>query len=1002
CSELSTTRIDLLATHKELRVIGLGVMQRRFGERIPEIEARNLPRVSPASSVDLVPWIRENEIGMDTIIETPFGRRQAIYCDYTASARAVRPIENYILDHVLPLYGNTHSSVTVTSEQTTLFVHEARQEIRAMTGAGDGDSVLFVGSGSTAAVELLIHLMQPEKLVVILSTHEHHSNTLPWRAVAEACYYVQESADGGIDHGDLVRVLEKVSQAHPQSQLLAAFTACSNITGICMDVSKISATLRKYKALSVWDCASSAPYVEINVNGTHPVDAAFFSGHKFVGGVSSPGVLIVKKALIKATVPKRVGGGTVFFVSTSGEWYLKDAEYREEGGTPDSVGIIRLALAVKLKRAIGEGTIEALEEQKSERFLKGLKSCPNVVLLGAPRVNHRLAVFSFLVKDQHFGLFFHHNYISALLNDLFGIQSRAGCMCAGPYAQYLMGIDEELALQYLDALREADGLDRTHLRRVGEYSSNEMLRPGFTRVSIPYFWTDDQVDYLVECIRFVSERAADFIHLYQLNCESAEWHHYKQRTFHARKWLGYISFNSNGMVVEEKKRDMSPPLSISVSLTEAHRLADESLAAMERMPVPDGRSAVDDRYAYLRWFVLPIEVVERTRGVSVTYPSLPYHPRQYAELEKQHEPSLRSFEETDHIVPDDDSQSEHEVFPRESDSENQCQPCDFAKDVAAECPLNPADGNKGLLGEFGTDEELEDAKVLDDWDKRIVVRPRQLSAAEEVRIPWHQPPLEMYRRVSEAIHGLDMIKEGDKILVCLSGGKDSLSLLHILHFYQMRCRKNKSTNFELGAITVDPGSTAYNPRPLIDYCRSLNIDYFYEEQDIIGAAKKLNNVRSICAFCSRMKRGRLAAAAQLHGWNVLAMGQHLDDVAESFFIAAFQNGNLSTMKAQYLTRDGTLRVIRPLIFVRERALREFAESKGLPVVAENCPACFNQATERHRIKQLLAQQELIFPDLFNSLRSALRPLLLVDSARTDEMRALAIENIVKFNKGKAK
>ncbi|EPB80329.1 hypothetical protein ANCCEY_00586 [Ancylostoma ceylanicum] len=122
----------------------------------------------------------------------------------------------------------------------------------------------------------------------------------------------------------------------------------------------------------------------------------------------------------------------------------------------------------------------------------------------------------------------------------------------------------------------------------------------------------------------------------------------------------------------------------------------------------------------------------------------------------------------------------------------------------------------------------------------------------------------------------------------------------------------------------------------------------------------------------------------------------------SFFIAAFQNGNLSTMKAQYQTRDGTLRVIRPLIFVRERALREFADSRGLPVVAENCPACFNQATERHRIKQLLAQQELIFPDLFNSLRSALRPLLLVDSARTDEMRALAIENIVKFNKGKAK
>ncbi|VDM58294.1 unnamed protein product [Angiostrongylus costaricensis] len=197
--------------------------------------------------------------------------------------------------------------------------------------------------------------------------------------------------------------------------------------------------------------------------------------------------------------------------------------------------------------------------------------------------------------------------------------------------------------------------------------------------------------------------------------------------------------------------------------------------------------------------------------------------------------------------------------------------------------------------------------MLDNWYKRVVVYSQELSAAEEMKIPWQSPTVEIYKRVCEAIHGLNMIKEGDKVLVCLSGGKDSLSLLHILHFYQMRCRKNKSTNFKLGAITVDPGSSAYNPRPLVDYCRSLNIDYFYEEQG---------------------------------------------EQRIYFFIAAFQNGNLSTMKAQYQTRDGTLRVIRPLIFVRERALREFAESRGLPVIAENCPACFTQATERHRIKQV--------------------------------------------------
>ncbi|PIC11409.1 hypothetical protein B9Z55_029104 [Caenorhabditis nigoni] len=156
---------------------------------------------------------------------------------------------------------------------------------------------------------------------------------------------------------------------------------------------------------------------------------------------------------------------------------------------------------------------------------------------------------------------------------------------------------------------------------------------------------------------------------------------------------------------------------------------------------------------------------------------------------------------------------------------------------------------------------------------------------------------------------------------------------------------------------------------------------------------KTPGLRSICAFCSRMKRGRLAAAAQFHGWNVLAMGQHLDDLAESFFIAAFQNGNLSTMKAQYTTKDNQLRVIRPLIMVREKALRHFAEEKKLPVVAENCQlASIKQQNDI--VSNNCCPQELIFPDLFNSLRSALKPLLLVDSAHTSEMRTQAVQNIV--------
>ncbi|KAK6043502.1 hypothetical protein COOONC_18993 [Cooperia oncophora] len=203
---------------------------------------------------------------------------------------------------------------------------------------------------------------------------------------------------------------------------------------------------------------------------------------------------------------------------------------------------------------------------------------------------------------------------------------------------------------------------------------------------------------------------------------------------------------------------MSDPLRASVLLSEAHRLADESLESVERTVVPDGRSAVDGRYAHLRWFVLPIEVTERTRGVSVTYPTLPYQPRQYPEHGEHLVGEVGNMELTNHDVSNDSNQLDDVDSVKEIDFEDQCVPCSSGDDGVMHCPLDASDRGKGRLGEFGTDEEPESAKTLDDWDKRVVVRRRELTTPEEARIPWHQPPLEMYRRVAEAIHGLDMIK----------------------------------------------------------------------------------------------------------------------------------------------------------------------------------------------------------------------------------------------------
>ncbi|KAK0418404.1 hypothetical protein QR680_013539 [Steinernema hermaphroditum] len=974
-------------------------MSRRFGEEVPNFEEVSKDIGSRAAADgDLLKWIREDEIGRKSTIKTPFGWTPVTYCDYTASARALDSIEGYLKNEVLPIYGNTHSSGTTTAEQSTLFLHEARDVIRNSVNASEHDAVLFCGSGSTAASNVLANAFvdSPQEIAVVCGIHEHHSNLLPWRRLTQNVTVIGETDSGQLNLTELEDKLKELSKTK-NLRIVGCFTAASNVTGVLADVFAVTSVLKTYNALAVWDYATAAPYVEINMNGTYPLDAVFFSGHKFIGGVQSPGVLVVKKSILDATRPNRVGGGTVFFVSPNEEVFLKEAEYREEAGTPDLVGAVRLALAFKLKNSVGHERIAQREKEIADYLIGRLSRNKNIVLLGSQQTSRRLPVLSFLIRDAPSGIFFHHNLVGIILNDLFGIQSRSGCACAGPYAQHLLGIDENLAKRYLDLLLEDSRLDRVHLRRQGEYSAFEFFRPGFTRVSVPYFADDSQLVFVADAIEFVAEHITEFMPQYQLNCESGEYHHYRQRVFHNRKWIGHLQFTGKGLVDESRNEQDDTVLSYDQLLKKAAELATQPLDP--KISVPDGRTLFDETNVNLKWFVMASEVMQKDRKPQ----SCPFEPTKYTIVEGENGDSRETVAARIEASP----KHEDEDLLKEECGVEECVECDIAsgdqKD-AEQCPLN---GDEcPLISEAACDingngdcplepnDESADEPPLDDWNRRVIVEARELTNEEEKALRWCQPTMDMFRKVREAIQAMGMIQEGDRILVCLSGGKDSLSLLHLMKFYQQRCRKYRKVNFHLGAITVDPGSAAYNPRPLIDYCRSLNIDYFYEEQDIIGQARRAKECRSICGFCSRMKRGRLAAAAQLHGYNVLALGQHLDDLTESFLITAFQNGILSTMKAHYTTKDKQLRVIRPLVYVREKELRDFAEQNNLPVIPENCPACFSSPTERYRMKQLLASQELLFPKLFNSLKSAIKPLLEVNSPFSSEMRSMAVQNIV--------
>ena len=234
-----------------------------------------------------------------------------------------------------------------------------------------------------------------------------------------------------------------------------------------------------------------------------------------------------------------------------------------------------------------------------------------------------------------------------------------------------------------------------------------------------------------------------------------------------------------------------------------------------------------------------------------------------------------------------------------------------------------------------------------------------------------KPPKKLLRPVGRAIADYRMIQDGDRLLLGLSGGKDSLSLLHLLRHLQTYA----PVKFELAVATVDPCIDGFDPSPLKEYLAGLGIDYFYQKQEIAEQAEENMGRDSFCAYCSRMRRGILYSTARNNNRNKLVLAQHLDDLAESFMMSVFHGGSLRTMKASYVIDAGDLQVIRPLVYVRERQLVKFAEAAELPVIADNCPACFSMPTQRQHMKLLLEQEEKSAPHLFANMLHAMRPLM---------------------------
>ncbi|CAN6357873.1 unnamed protein product [Urochloa humidicola] len=511
--------------------------------RASTLEEKSFVSTAGAGEEEKVEWLRSQLIGKDVEFDTPFGRRVLTYTDQTASGRSLRYIEDYIVNEVLPFYGNTHTEDSHVGSKTTRLVHKAARYVKRCMGAGAGDALLFCGAGTTAAIKRLqevigvaspsvelreriqAELRPEERWVVFVGPYEHHSNLLSWRQSLAEVVEIGVDGHGLVDVAALRNAL--ASPEYANRPMLGSFSACSNVTGIVTDTRQLARVLHEHGAFACFDFAASGPYVKIDMKSGEidGYDAVFLSPHKFVGGPGTPGILLMNKALyrLNSQPPSTCGGGTVAYVNGFNEndtLYYDDIEEREDAGTPPIIQKIRASLAFWVKEYIGYDMMSIRERVYSEMAMKRLVSNPSVLVLGNTKVE-RLPIFSFLIYPpvsnsggvaSHKRLPLHGRFVTRLLNDLFGIQARGGCACAGPYGHTLLNIDNELSLRIRTMILKG-------------YNG---LKPGWTRLSFSYYLSKEEFRFILAAIEFIASYGHRFLPLYKFDWITGDWTFRKQ------------------------------------------------------------------------------------------------------------------------------------------------------------------------------------------------------------------------------------------------------------------------------------------------------------------------------------------------------------------------------------------------------------------------------------------------------------------------------------------
>ncbi len=465
--------------------------------------------------------IRNEVIGSSATILTPYGERYITYADYTASGRGVEWIERY-MHHLLQHYANTHTEDDSTGRLTSRRFASAVALIKKRLNADESYCLIPIGTGATGAInrlqEILGIYIPPATRdrvtvtdagpVVFVGPYEHHSNEISWRECIAEVVEIGLDADGSLSLSDLE--VKLADSRWTDREKIGAFSAASNVTGICTDVYEAARVLHRYGALAFFDFSARAPYETIDVRKDNEAyfDGIYFSPHKFLGGPGSSGILLIHQSLYHRELPPSVsGGGTVRFVSETRQDYIDDVEAREQAGTPGILQVMRAALAIDLQHGCDTEAIKNREIDLLRRTYQRCGETPEIVPLVPENGADRLAIFSFNVRYDRGYL--HPRFVVRLLNDLFGIQARAGCSCAGPYGHRLLMIDPSMSEEYYQRIRQGE----------------EGIKPGWVRMNFHYLLTDGEFEYLLDAMTFAAHYGRYFLSEYSFDNSSGAWTH---------------------------------------------------------------------------------------------------------------------------------------------------------------------------------------------------------------------------------------------------------------------------------------------------------------------------------------------------------------------------------------------------------------------------------------------------------------------------------------------